>query len=146
MLKFDKMKIVIPTRYVVIADDGKFVSSVFDGNIISLKYEQKQPYQLSIKIDYNHCEAILEFTGKILGDRYPELISRDTISVCLQRIHALGLIQFNADEVIRFGQVYKCDVTTDVALNDIEGLNRFLQINSSTIVHDIFMWRKRTSL
>ncbi len=63
MLRFDKMKIVVPIRLISLIDETFFVSSYHDGNLISMKYEQKQPYQLSIRLDYNHQEAVFEFTG-----------------------------------------------------------------------------------
>ncbi len=132
MLRFDKMKIVVPIRLISVTDETYFVSSYHDGNLIGMKFDQKQPYQLSIKLDYNHGEAVIEFSGKILGDRYPELISRDTIDICLKCINDLDVIGFKVADVLQFGQVTKCDVTVDIEFNDITGLSSYIKTNSST--------------
>lgn len=132
MLRFDKMKIVVPISLINVTDDTYFVCSYHDENLIFMKYDQKQPYQLSIKLDFNHREAVLEFTGKILGDKYPELISRDTIDICLKCINDLGVISFKVADVLQFGQVTKCDVTADIEFNDITGLSSYIKTNSST--------------
>lgn len=132
MLRFDKMKIVVPIGLISVTNDTCFVCSYRDGDLIGMKYDQKQPYQLSIKLDYTHREGVIEFTGKILGDRYPELICVETISICLQRINGLGVIRFKVEDVIQLGQVNKCDVTADINYKDLKGLSSYIKTNSST--------------
>lgn len=69
-----------------------------------MKFYRKSP-NLLIKIDYIKSEVIIEFTGKILGSRYPELISLNNIGQCFQNIEKLGFCKFevnlNSKEQIR---------------------------------------------
>lgn len=129
MLRFDKMKIVVPD-YVVSVINERSVNRTFNGDsLVGMKYEVKDPCNISVKVDYNHKETVVEFTGKILGDRYPELISRDTISACLQRINDMGAIKLDVEMVLLLGEVNKCDVTADIPFEEIEAFKRFANTN-----------------
>lgn len=54
-----------------------------------------------MEIDYDENELVIEFSGKILGKDYPQLISRET----------------------------KCDVTMDIQCDDISGLASYINGN-----------------
>ena len=84
MLTFDKLKIV--TNYEDISDINLsvFVTQTKDGEVLYYKYKQETPFSLLIQADYNKQELVLEFTGKILMDDYPQLINRNNIVQCLE--------------------------------------------------------------
>lgn len=86
----------------------------------------KYPFCLRIELSYTKGEAKIEFSGKVLGKRYPELISRDTIRECFQRINDLGFCEIDIEKMMR-AQVMMCHVTKDVPVRDVRSLNRFLR-------------------
>ena len=53
----------------------------------------------SVSVDYrkkrSNRELLIEFTGKILEDAYPELISSTNIRQCFENINKLGICQLN---------------------------------------------------
>ena len=83
MLKFDKLKIVSSIENVSCINEFEFQSIIKDGVIQEQKYSIQSPYSLYIEADYQESELILEFSGKILKDDYPNLIHRDNIHLCL---------------------------------------------------------------
>lgn len=91
-----------------------------DGDITSYKYQQDQPFYLSIRKDFIHSECVIEFTGKILSDRYPELINRDNIRYCIEQIKALGICEIDTERLLQTAKVAKCDVTKDVSSTEIK--------------------------
>lgn len=126
MITFDKLMLVSTLDSIVILDPGKFSSRYEDDELVSLKMTMKQPFSLDIEINYDKGEVILEFTGKVLGERYPELISLNTIQECFRRINALGIFEIDMEKMMS-AQVMKCDVTKDVPVTDISALNRFIR-------------------
>lgn len=72
-----------------------------------------------IKIDYTKKEVVIEFSGKILGDRYPELISINNIGQCFRNIEKLGFCKFDMDLIMK-AEVVSCDVTKDIPCGDIQ--------------------------
>lgn len=81
MLTFDRLKVVASIDAIQVTDDSMFVSEVKDGDLMSMKYYQDRPNMLMIKIDFRQKEVVVEFTGKILGQDYPKLISIDNIRI-----------------------------------------------------------------
>ena len=79
MITFDKIKLITKIAYVTNINIDKFMIISKKGNILYYKYQQDKPYNLLVMINYQHNELILEFTGKILLDKYPSLINRDNI-------------------------------------------------------------------
>ena len=82
MITLDRIKIVVPSKYFSITNYGLFESKMKNGILTTMSYTQKSPFLLYVKVDYEHHEAVIEFTGKILMDSYPELINRDNIAKC----------------------------------------------------------------
>ena len=115
MIKFDRLKIVSPLESISIIDNGKFQEKYINGILQSLKFKQTYPYKLSVELNYESGEAIIEFTGKILGNRYPELISVETINDCFQRINEMGICSIDIDAMME-ADVVSCDVTQDILL------------------------------
>ena len=65
-------------------------------------------------VDFEHNELVLEFTGKILFENYPDLICSETIVQCLQNINRLGICKLEIDAILQDSEVVKCDVTKDI--------------------------------
>ena len=83
MIKFDKMKLITSIDYISDINVSVFLTSVKNDEVLSYKYQQDKPYSLLILVDYSHNELVLEFTGKILLDKYSQLINSETIKDCL---------------------------------------------------------------
>lgn len=131
MLKFDKVKIVAPSYLISDIDESAFMMKVLNGELKSWEYKQAKPYNLSIRHDITHKELSIEFTGKILGDDYPLLITRDTIRECLNNVNAMGIAAIDVDGLLQSGKITKCDITQDVEFSDIDGLVTYAKTNLS---------------
>lgn len=103
MQTFDRLQIV--SDLISITDERQFEKTEKNGVLFSMKFYQKSP-DLMIKVDYENQEVIVEFAGKILGNRYPELISLQTIEQCFRNIESLGFCKFNI-ALIMEGEVAK---------------------------------------
>lgn len=122
MQQFDKMKLICSLDVVENVSERDFQTIVMDGDIASYKYQQDTPFYLLIRKDFIHSECVIEFTGKILLDRYPELINRDNIRYCIEQINALGICEIDAEKLFQTAKVAKCDVTKDVTTTEIKGI------------------------
>lgn len=130
MLTFDRLKIVASIDAIQVIDDSVFVKEVKDGILLSMKYYQDKPNMLMVKIDFMQNEAVVEFSGKILGHDYPKLISIDNIRDCFHNIEALGFCTFDMD-LIMGSTVVSCDVTKDVRCADIKQLKSYIRSHIS---------------
>ena len=86
------------------------------GRWYNTKYNPSIPYDVYIATNYIHQTLEIEFSSKILLERYPELISKDTIRQCLENLNKLGICTIDIDGVLNNGWVIKADVTKDVDL------------------------------
>ena len=111
MIRLDKIKIKFP------------ISCINSINFEGQRYTQTTPYRLSICRVADHRsrqEAItLEFTGKILLQNYPRLISRETIRECLENVNAHGVVNIDPDAVINNSIVLLADFTKDVPVSSM---------------------------
>ena len=114
MITFDKLKIVTNIEDITDIDTTVFVTQTKDGEILYYKYKQETPYCLLIQADYNKQELVLEFTGKILMDDYPQLINRNNIVQCLETINGMGICRIDTEAILAHGEICKCDVTKDI--------------------------------
>ena len=114
MIKFDKLKIVSQIDYVEILDYSKFECKLRDGYISEYRITITNPYLLYVEIDYLEKELVIEFTGKILGDDYPQLINQNNIHVCLDHINQLGFCNLDIDKILTDAEVVKADVALDI--------------------------------
>ena len=122
MIKFDKLKLVTNIDYISDIDCSKFVLNSKEDTILYYKYQQERPFSLLVMVSYQHNELVLEFTGKILLDNYPNLINRNTIKDCLAQINRLGICHLNIDSIIKDCNVVKCDVTKDIECNQMQDI------------------------
>lgn len=131
MITLDKIKIVSSIDNATILDDERFEQKQKFGHIQSESYTSKEPYALYIELDYQAHELVLEFTGKVLEDDYPRLISKDTIRQCLQNINNLGVCKLNVEGILNDGDVCKADVSKDFECQDCKALTDELRANVS---------------
>lgn len=128
MNKFDKLKIVVKSSdYIDNINMSKFDTIISDDIITAYKYQQTTPYSLYIEKDLMDDELVIEFTGKILGVRYTELINQTNIRQCLDNINALGLCSLNTEAILNEGGVVKADVTIDAEYPDMPSLTKEIQ-------------------
>ena len=118
MIKLDKIKIVSSIDNIKSLDEYVFENRVKDGCIVEQRYKMMSPYYLYIEADYQERELVLEFTGKILKDDYPNLINKDNLHICLSNINNLGLCTLDIEGIIADGEVVKADVCQDVDCTD----------------------------
>ena len=114
------MKLICLLDVVENISERDFQTIVRDGQLTSYKYHQETPFYLLIRKDFIHNESVIEFTGKILSDRYPELINRDNIRYCIGQINQLGICEINTERLLQTAKVAKCDVTKDVTSTEIK--------------------------
>ena len=127
MLTFDKLKIVVKsTDYINNINLDKFKTIIRNDKIIEYRYQQTTPYILYIEKDLVESELVIEFTGKILGVQYPELINQTTIRQCFDTINTLGICTLDVNGILTFGNVVKADVTKDIEYSDIASLSKEL--------------------
>lgn len=139
MITFDKLKIVADISTIEIHDQSKFEVITKKGVVTALKFYQELPYLLMIKVDYQNREVVIEFSGKVLGRDYPELISIKTIGKCFENINALGFCSLDV-EAMMDADVVKCDVTKDVKIQDVSGLTQYVRNHISN--YQQFLCRK----
>ncbi len=131
MLKFDKLKIISTIDNIKNINENEFQSIIRDGIIKEQKLSIKSPYSLYIEADYTEGELVIEFTGKILKDDYPNLINRENIEHCLRNINDLGYCYLDIDGILADGEVVKADVCQDACFPDYKNLTKSLRASVS---------------
>lgn len=127
MITLDKIKIVSSLENVIILDENQFARTEKNGKLLNLTYTLTDPYGLYVELDYKNNELVIEFSGKILRDAYPQLINRDTIRSCFNNINELGVCHLDVEAIMVDGQVCKIDVTKDIECDDCKSLTTDLR-------------------
>ena len=130
MNKYDKMKIVTKIGYIHILNYKVFQSVIRFDKVLYYKYRQQKPYSLMIMVNYEHNELVLEFSGKILKEKYVQLINKLTIEDCLQNINKIGFCTLDINSILKYSQVVKCDISLDI-IGDINLINSNIRQNLS---------------
>ncbi|MBR4133945.1 MAG: hypothetical protein IKU04_05410 [Bacteroidales bacterium] len=125
MITFDKLKLIAPINAIEIINDSDFEKRYEKDCLVALKYRQTTPFLLDITVNIRERNIVIEFCGKVLGQRYPSLISIKTIRNCLENINMLGICRLDADEMLH-AEVLKADVTRDVTGVDTKELFSYL--------------------
>lgn len=131
LITLDKLKIIAPIDSISITDYSYFKTEITNDEIRSYSYTQQSPFLLYVEQDIEEQEIVIEFTGKILMEDYPRLISRDTIKQCFGKIHRMGFCNIDFDRVWGEGQVCKIDVSKDVAVENCQELSEYLRTHLS---------------
>lgn len=127
MLTLDKIKIIAPVECITILNQGMLESRMKNGTLVSLSYTQTKPYMLYVEVNYKSNEAIVEFSGKILLDSYPELININNIKDCFNRINGIGFCQIDVEMIRKYGRVCVVDITKDIQYTDVFSLSEWLR-------------------
>ena len=118
---------MVATLDCLLSFDPAQFSMVKKGGVIqTMKFKMTEPFALKIEIKKAARELVIEFTGKILGKDYPQLISIDTIQACFDRLNELGVCKVNPAGMMS-AEVVKCDVTKDVRIENIPALTRYVK-------------------
>jgi hypothetical protein len=123
---FDKLKLVAGLNSITIIKPDAFQMIEQGGRVISLRYYQNKPNEILIKVDFEKGEVVLEFTGKVLGKHYPQLISLDTITECFNNINAMGICKIDIEAMME-AEVVKADYTKDIKGVDYKRLIKFIR-------------------
>ena len=90
--------------------------NIEQGRYFNSKHYSSIPYNIYIATNNYHQSLEIEFSSKVLKERYPELINRDTIRQCLSNINNLDICTLDVDGIINHGWVIGADITADVDL------------------------------
>ena len=123
MLTLDRVKL-IATLDSLISYTPEMFTSLLGGRILS--FQTKEPFELSVQIKSREHELVIEFTGKILGEDYSQLISKNTILECFDRLKELGICEVDPVKMMR-ARVAKVDITKDYYIEDIPSLARYVK-------------------
>lgn len=123
------MKLVTSIRHISRIDQGAFTRTYQKDTLANWKYEQKQPFLLSILANQKHEELVVEFSGKVLLDAYPDLINKTNIRKCFEHINNLGVCVLDAEAIMGESKVIKCDITKDIAYPDVQGVISDIKLN-----------------
>lgn len=131
MIKFDKLKIVTNISYITNINKELFIENKKGNEILYYKYKQKTPYNLIIIVNYFQNELVIEFSSKILKDKFIELINKDNIKECISNINQLNICQLDVDDIINDSIVVKCDITKEIIYDNINEITEYININRS---------------
>lgn len=122
-MTFDRLLIITKAEYINSIQEDEFVTYK-DG---TKAYKRSTPYNVTISVNALRNVAIIDFTGKVLGERYKELISENTILQCFANLNALGVCQLDTDRILTDSNVAACDVTTDVHCTDTKAICKYMR-------------------
>ena len=149
VIKLDKLKIVVNEKYITNINEDVFTTIIKNGQIVEYRYEQQYPYLLYIEKDLIEHELVIEFSGKILEDKYPMLINKDTIETCLENINKLAICHINVPEILLNSVVVKADVSHDICCGSYQQLISTLKTSVknhnkylSRVIHGTFVIEK----
>lgn len=129
MITLDKIKIISTLDKIEIINDAVFQTIIKNNMVVEQKYTTISPFLLYIELDYLKNELVIEFTGKILLDRYNELINKDNFRQCLENINQLGFCRLDIDAIQSEDEVVKIDVSKDFDYPDFDVLIQTLRGN-----------------
>lgn len=149
VIKLDKLKIVVNEKYITNINENVFTKIIKNGQIVEYRYEQQYPYLLYIEKDLIEHELVIEFSGKILEDKYPMLINKDTIEICLENINKLAICHINVPKILQNSVVVKADVSHDICCGSYQQLISTLKTSVknhnkylSRVIHGTFVIEK----
>ena len=149
VIQLDKLKIVVNEKYITNINEDVFTTIIKNGQIVEYRYEQQYPYLLYIEKDLIEHELVIEFSGKILEDKYPMLINKDTIEMCLENINKLAICHINVPEILINSVVVKADVSHDICCGSYQQLISTLKTSVknhnkylSRVIHSTFVIEK----
>ena len=143
LISLDRIKIKSNYKYLLdtkVKFNEKFNSRSGEkvGIFYSSKDDKKIPYNLYISVNFLKQTLTLEFSSKILKEKYPDLISKETIKECLTNINQLNICDIDVDNIILNGVITSVDITrdTDLILDD----NLLNALNTQVNNYRRFKW------
>jgi transposase-like protein len=124
-MNIDSIKIRLPVECLVNYKEIAFDTITTDsmqlpGSKIQYKLNTKKPLGLKdIVLNQTQGYATLEMSAKILKENYFSLLNLNTIENAFDNVNASGLIQLNIPSSVENAAVLRCDVTTDLHIQDI---------------------------
>lgn len=137
MITFDKLKLVSSADNIDVLNG--FVVTTQSNQVIRKKFKITSPCLIEMVINTTSNELTIEFTAKLLKDKYQLLINANTIRTCLEAINRLGVCVLNIDAIMNDAYVVKCDITKDVAGIDSFNLKGYI----STHIANYNLWTMR---
>lgn len=141
MLQFDRLKLATSANYIADLNPSFFLTIPTIKGDSYYKYQQYHPFSLTIIVNPKLNELVIEFTGKVLKDNYPSLISRETIKECFSNIQTLNLCKLDIDSIISDSRVCLCDITKDIACDyPMDAIKK--HVKASVVNYDRWLVRK----
>ena len=115
MVTLDNIKIITNKKHIKNIDPN--VTTLISKNNIYMgrRYSQKKPFKIYMDYSLHKNTCIIEFSSKLLFDRYPELINMNNVHDCFQNFVNIGLCEMDIDGVIEESELLTCDITTDIS-------------------------------
>ena len=107
-MQFDTLKIAFPTLYIK-REESKFIEDTDrkGKTVYLLKQCEKQHVGLT-SLRVGNTETVAEFSAKILKEKYPDLLSAETIVQALNNLKGFGFfLEFDTDEIVNIAHVLK---------------------------------------
>ncbi|MCK5138069.1 MAG: hypothetical protein KAR19_19955 [Bacteroidales bacterium] len=116
MVTLDRVKILTDKKHIKRLDANVTTIVMKNNKHIAIRYNQKKPYNLFINYSIEDSKCIIEFSAKVLQDRYPELINKNNIHDCFKNVNDLGFCEIDIDGIVNDSnsKLLSCDVTTDI--------------------------------
>lgn len=114
MITLDRIKIKTNSKYVKHMD--AILSSVISRNNIeeAVRCNQVKPYKLYINNSLKDSTCNIEFSAKVLGDQYYQLINKDNIYQCFKNINELGICKLDVAGIVNDSDAMSLDITSDI--------------------------------
>jgi hypothetical protein len=111
---FDRIKLVTDKKYINHMD-SKISTLVMRNNVVNEeRLKLIKPFNLYVSTSQFDNKGIIEVSAKVLGDRYPELINKNNIHYCFERINAIGICELDIEGIIAESKLISCDITLDI--------------------------------
>ena len=132
MIKFDKIKIIAPISAIEGYEGNDLFQTTTQGDeVIRYKLSYNHP-TLHVIITPKEYKVSIEFTGKILGEHYPQLINKESIRECFDRINSMGFFHLDTNTILRQAEVIQCDVTCDLTFPNLNRLRDVINTHLNT--------------
>ena len=114
MVTLDRIKILTNKKHIKHLDADVTTTVLKSKKHHTIRYNQKKPYNLFINYSLVDNNCVIEFSAKVLQDRYPELINKNNIHDCFKNVNDLGFCEIDINGIANDSKLLSCDVTTDI--------------------------------
>lgn len=119
-IQIDTLKLVTEIKYFSEPNKNLFKSKLNEstGEIESKEFNAKwwsdYPFALYIHMNALSGKLTMEFSSKLLLDDYPQLITIDTLPLCLHNIVKYGICKLDIESIIKNHYCSKIHITKDI--------------------------------